>query len=49
MATLEQTDLRLEGMSCSACVATIERSLNSIEGVSATVNFATEKIGRAHV
>ena len=42
MATLEQTDLRLEGMSCSACVATIERSLNSIEGVSATVNFATE-------
>lgn len=35
-------DLNIVGMSCSSCVATIERTLNSIPGVSATVNFATE-------
>jgi len=35
-------DLKIEGMSCSSCVATLERSLNSIPGVSATINFATE-------
>jgi P-type Cu+ transporter len=36
-------DLELEGMSCAACAARIERSLNELEGVDATVNFATEK------
>ncbi len=36
----------LEGMTCSACVSTIERTLNAIPGVTATVNFATET---AHV
>lgn len=35
-------DLKIEGMSCSSCVATLERSLNAIPGVSATINFATE-------
>ena len=33
-------------MSCSSCVTTIEGALNSLPGVSATVNFATET---AHV
>ena len=43
---LEPITLSLEGMTCSSCVATIERTLNAIPGVSATVNFASET---AHV
>ncbi len=39
---LEPTTLSIEGMTCSSCVNTVEKALNSIEGVSATVNFATE-------
>ncbi|MEP6658325.1 MAG: heavy metal translocating P-type ATPase [Acidimicrobiales bacterium] len=30
-------------MTCAACAATIEKRLNRLEGVMATVNFATEK------
>ena len=40
------TDLRLSGMSCASCAAHIERGLNELDGVHATVNFAIE---RAHV
>ncbi|TGD88926.1 cadmium-translocating P-type ATPase [Mycolicibacterium sp. CH28] len=40
------TDLQLTGMSCASCAATIERGLNDLAGVHATVNFAVE---RAHV
>jgi Cu+-exporting ATPase len=43
---LEPITLSLGGMTCSSCVATIERTLNAIPGVSATVNFASET---AHV
>ena len=39
---LEPTTLSIEGMTCSSCVNAVEKALNSIEGVSATVNFATE-------
>ena len=39
---LEPTTLSLEGMTCSSCVNTVEKALNSVEGVRATVNFATE-------
>jgi len=39
---LEPTTLSIEGMTCSSCVNTVEKALNSLEGVSATVNFATE-------
>ena len=39
-------DRKIEGMTCSSCVATLERTLNSVPGVSATINFATES---AHV
>jgi Cu+-exporting ATPase len=35
--------LELEGMSCAACAARIERKLNKLEGVDASVNFATER------
>jgi len=38
----QQLQLALEGMTCAACATRIEKALNSIEGVSATVNFATE-------
>ncbi|GBE32014.1 copper-exporting P-type ATPase A [bacterium BMS3Bbin05] len=34
----------LKGMSCAACVATVEKAINNIDGVSsATANFASEK------
>ena len=38
----EQTTLALEGMTCASCAARIERVLNKVHGVEATVNFATE-------
>jgi Cu+-exporting ATPase len=38
----EQTMLALEGMTCASCAARIERALNKLDGVAATVNFATE-------
>ena len=40
------TDLQLSGMTCSSCAARIERGLNGLDGVAATVNFAVEQ---AHV
>jgi Cu+-exporting ATPase len=43
---LEQIDLSISGMTCSSCVATVERSLNKVPGAHATVNLATET---AHV
>jgi Cu+-exporting ATPase len=36
-------DLALEGMTCAACAARIEKVLNRLPGVSANVNFAVEK------
>ena len=39
---LERSELALEGMTCASCAARIERKLNKLEGVRATVNFATE-------
>ena len=38
----EQTTLALEGMTCASCASRIERTLNKLDGVQATVNFATE-------
>jgi len=37
-----QVDLSITGMSCNACAMTIEKGLNRLGGVEATVNFATE-------
>jgi Cu+-exporting ATPase len=39
-------DLRIGGMTCASCAARIEKKLNRLDGVAATVNFATET---AHV
>jgi len=36
-------DLPVTGMTCAACAARIEKTLNRLPGVDATVNFATEK------
>lgn len=37
-----QLDLSLTGMTCNACALSIEKGLNKLPGVRATVNFATE-------
>ena len=36
-------DLPVEGMTCSACAARIEKTLNRLPGVRASVNFASER------
>ncbi|MFQ6325755.1 heavy metal translocating P-type ATPase [Nocardia sp. CWNU-33] len=36
-------ELEIGGMTCASCAARIEKRLGKIEGVTATVNFATEK------
>lgn len=43
--TAPGVDLQLEltGMTCASCANRIERSLNKVEGIQATVNYATEK------
>src|SRR2546426_6507254 len=37
-----QVELSIGGMTCASCAARIERKLNKLDGVVATVNFATE-------
>ncbi|HEX2427064.1 MAG TPA: heavy metal translocating P-type ATPase [Gaiellaceae bacterium] len=39
----KEVRLDLEGMTCASCVNRIERKLNELEDVAATVNFATEQ------
>jgi len=39
-------ELSIDGMTCTSCAHRIEKKLNKLDGVTATVNFATEK---AHV
>ncbi len=39
----DRIELELTGMTCAACAARIEKRLNRMPGVSATVNYATEK------
>ena len=53
MSTLDNTTVAAEsahsvelvigGMTCASCAARIEKKLNKIDGVTATVNYATEK------
>jgi copper chaperone CopZ len=46
MSTLEELPLTIEfavsGMTCGACAARIQDQLNKIDGVDASVNYATE-------
>ena len=39
---IDEVELALTGMTCAACAARIERTLNAIDGVEAAVNYATE-------
>ena len=39
----QNLELKIGGMSCAACAAHIEKDLNKMPGVNATVNYATEK------
>ncbi|MEV6652445.1 heavy metal translocating P-type ATPase [Streptomyces sp. NPDC051219] len=43
MAQTSQVELSIGGMTCASCAARVEKKLNRIAGVTATVNFATEK------
>ena len=36
-------ELEIGGMTCASCANRIERKLNKLDGVTATVNYATEK------
>jgi Cu+-exporting ATPase len=38
-----QIELSIGGMTCASCAARIERKLNKLDGVTASVNYATEK------
>ena len=42
-ALTKEVRLDLEGMTCASCAARIEKKLNKVDGVEATVNFATEQ------
>ena len=40
---MTSVELSLDGMTCASCAHRIEKKLNNLDGVTATVNFATEK------
>ncbi|ROR55132.1 Cu+-exporting ATPase [Luteococcus japonicus] len=39
----QSIELDLQGMTCASCAARIEKKLNKVDGVQASVNYATEK------
>ena len=46
--TSRDLELDIEGMTCASCAARIEKRLNRLDGVTASVNYATEK-AKVHV
>ncbi|MFE9108298.1 heavy metal translocating P-type ATPase [Streptomyces collinus] len=40
---LAEVELLIGGMTCASCAARVEKKLNRMDGVTATVNYATEK------
>jgi len=42
-AEKDRLELPIEGMTCASCAGRVEKSLNRLDGVAATVNFATER------
>jgi Cu+-exporting ATPase len=43
MSTPGDVELLIGGMTCASCAARVEKKLNRMDGVTATVNYATEK------
>ncbi|UAJ81737.1 copper-translocating P-type ATPase (plasmid) [Leifsonia sp. ZF2019] len=43
LAVEDRLELDIGGMTCTACANAVERKLNKIDGVTASVNFATER------
>ncbi|MFI0925080.1 heavy metal translocating P-type ATPase [Streptomyces sp. NPDC021012] len=48
MPSTTVTELTIGGMTCASCAARIEKKLNRMDGVTATVNYATEKARVEH-
>jgi len=49
VGVLERTVVRVEGMDCASCAATVERTVSALPGVSrATVNFAAGRLDAEH-
>lgn len=44
----EEVELVIGGMTCASCAARVEKKLNRMDGVTATVNYATEKARVSH-
>ncbi|MGH3899280.1 MAG: heavy metal translocating P-type ATPase, partial [Pseudonocardiaceae bacterium] len=42
-SVVQSIELSIGGMTCAACAARVERKLNKLDGVHASVNYATEK------
>ena len=42
-AAMSRIELKITGMTCASCATRIEKKLNKLDGVTATVNYATEK------
>jgi Cu+-exporting ATPase len=40
---MTSVELSIDGMTCALCAVRVEKNLNTVGGVTATVNFATEK------
>jgi Cu+-exporting ATPase len=43
LPAVDALDLDVSGMTCASCAARIERKLNKLDGVTASVNYATEQ------
>src|SRR3546814_15339028 len=39
----KSVDLVIGGMTCASCAARVEKRLNKLDGVTATVNYSTER------
>src|SRR6478735_2748864 len=47
-AARERVELDVGGMTCASCAMRVERALNRLDGVEATVNYATERASVAY-
>ncbi|MCX5420970.1 cation-translocating P-type ATPase [Streptomyces sp. NBC_00078] len=47
-ADASEVELLIGGMTCASCAARVEKKLNRMDGVTATVNYATEKAKITH-